>query len=418
MYAHNEPDSPRIPIRSAVEIILQQMAETGYCEDVVKYYRYSYRRILAFAERRNATTYSSEFGNDYLEAFAKEIAVRSARTKTLMWKARRAVQRLHDFTVYNRWYVRPIGVPEPDVPEPFVEAFAAFVEYWETERKVAAGTLAYSKKHIPLFLRFLAGRGVHRWDALHPAMFSEFCALFTNWSPGALDLLSSHLRLFMRFLLMRGIVDKDWRPKVPRFRPFAGQRLPSVLPSDTVMSILDAVDRSTVQGRRDYAIMLLAGRLGLRIGDIRVLRLEHLKWDESRIEFVQSKSGRLVSLPMMEEVGSALIDYIKNGRPNTRYREIFLRLQAPCEPLKSAQFYNQLAKYRQRAGITLKDGTKRGIHAFRHTLASDLLSAEVPLETIADILGHASLNNTRIYTRVDLIHLRAAALEVVEAQNA
>ena len=415
---HSRVEYPPTPLRKAIDTILQQMADAGYCTDAIGYYRYSYRRILAFAESQGITDYSPAFGNNFLKAFTQGIARRPTRTKTLLWKARRALQKLHDFTLHHRWSANAIKVPTMDVPAAFADDFHAFLEYWETERCVAAQTLAYSKWYIPRFLRFLAQCSIRQWSELFPAVFSEFFTTFPTWSPRSLDSLTTYLRLFMRFLFMRGMTSTNWEKFIPSFRPFADQRLPSVWPRGTVDKILSVIDRSTAQGKRDYAILLLAYRLGLRAGDIRALRLEHLQWQESRIEFVQHKTGRRVVLPITEEIGAALIDYLKDGRPIMEYREVFLRVIAPHRPFKHLCLYNQLERYRRLAGITLPDGVARGIHSLRHTLASELQAAEVPLETIAEILGHVSMNSTRIYARVDLEQLRTAALDPEEVPYA
>lgn len=410
--------SPPIPLREAVATILQQMEDAGYCADVVKYYRQSYRRILVFAEGKGITEYTPEFGDMFLDDFAREVSVKTGRAKTLMWKASRAIQKLHDFSVHHRWSARAVNILKFDVPTAFADGFNAFVEYWESERCVAPRTLIHSKRCQSQFLQFLSHRGVKKWSAIYPSVFSEFCATFTTWAPRTLDLLSFHLRIFMRFLFMRGFVTTNWEEFVPRFRPFAGQRLPAVLPRGTADAILAAVDRTTAQGKRDYAILLLAYRLGMRIGDIRTLRLEHLRWDDCRIEYVQNKTGGRITLPMREEVGAALIDYLKHGRPDTKFREVFLRVMSPHQPLKTSMFYNQLDRYRRLAGITLPDGMPRGMHSFRHTLASELLAEEVPFDTIAQILGHASVESTRVYARVDIEQLRTVALDPEEVCHA
>ena len=409
---------PQTPLRKAVDTILQQMADAGYCTDVIWYYQRSYRRILAFAENRGIKDYSPAFYNECLEAFAQEIAKRPAGTKTLLWKVRRALHKLHDFTLYHRWSADAIQIPSSDVPAAFTDGFHAFIKYWETEHCVAAKTLAYGKRYISQFLCFLAQNNIQQWSGLYSSVFSEFFTNFTNWSPRSLDTLTTYIRLFMRFLFMRGITTKEWEKFIPSFRPFADQRLPSVWPRGTFEKILSVVDRSTVQGKRDYTILLLAYRLGLRAGDIRALQLEHLQWQESRIELVQHKTGRQVVLPLTEEVGTALIDYLKNGRPTTKYREVLLRVIAPFQPLKYSNLYNQLDRYRRLAGITLPAGVSRGLHSLRHTLASELQASAVPLETIAGILGHVSMNSTRIYARVDLEQLRTAALDPEEVSYA
>jgi integrase len=156
--------------------------------------------------------------------------------------------------------------------------------------------------------------------------------------------------------------------------------VPTVWSHEQVAALLAAVDRGSPKGKRDYAIWLLACRLGLRVGDILCLRLEHLNWRESRIEMSQAKTGALLVLPLTEEVGQTLIDYLRHGRPVTSHREVFLRINAPVEPFGSNDnLHHIITFYRQRAGIALPPQGGIGLHSLRHTVATWLLEAGTPL---------------------------------------
>jgi integrase len=186
-----------------------------------------------------------------------------------------------------------------------------------------------------------------------------------------------------------------------------------------VAALLAAVDRSSPCGKRDYAILLLAARLGMRASDIRGLCLDHLLWDQARIEMSQTKGGGRLSLPLTEEVGAALIDYLRHGRPPTHYREVFLRVNAPFQPFAGDNnLHYIITTYRQRAGIALPAQSRRGLHSLRHSVASRLLETGTSLETISSILGHLSPESTRIYTKVDIEALRSAALDPEEVAHA
>jgi site-specific recombinase XerD len=221
----------------------------------------------------------------------------------------------------------------------------------------------------------------------------------------------------MRFLCMEGIVSENLSEHVPKVRVPRGARIPSAWSSDDVEAILAAVDRSSPKGKRDYAILVLACRVGLRVGDIRSLCLDKLRWDSDRVELVQVKTGVPLTIPLTEEVGEALVDYLQHGRPTTKHREIFLRVNAPIEPFASNDnLHHIITFYRQRAGIGLDRPGCKGMHSLRHSVATRLLEVETPLEIIAGVLGHLSLESTQIYTKVDVETLRTAALDL-EATN-
>jgi integrase len=188
---------------------------------------------------------------------------------------------------------------------------------------------------------------------------------------------------------------------------------------ELILKLLGAIDRSSAKGKRDYAILLLACRLGLRAGDIRTLKLDHLHWEDSRIEITQSKTTTSLSLPLTEEVGEALIDYLRSGRPKTADREVFLKLNPPFDPFREANnLYHIVTYWRRLAGITFRSPQKRGIHSLRHSLATRLLEQGTPFPTIADSLGHTSLESTRIYAKADVEALRSVALDTEEVSHA
>jgi integrase len=184
------------------------------------------------------------------------------------------------------------------------------------------------------------------------------------------------------------------------------------------MRLLNVVDRSSPRGKRDYAILLLACRLGLRLGDIQALRLDDLKWDTAAIEFAQSKTGAPLCLPMTEEVGEALIDYLQFGRPQTAYRELFLRAQPPFTPLADdGRFYDIVKYWRELAGIRFRSKQHCGLHSLRHTLATQLVREQTPIHVISQILGHATTASTMIYAKADVEALRGAALNPEEVRH-
>ncbi len=218
---------------------------------------------------------------------------------------------------------------------------------------------------------------------------------------------------------MRGILRKDLSVVLPTIRVPRDAAIPSVWDHELVIRLLAAVDRSSAKGKRDYAILLLACRLGLRAGDIRQLKLDQLHWDDSTIEVRQSKTGNPLILPLTTEVGEALIDYLKSGRPETVHREVFLKVKPPFDPFGADNNLHDIVSYwRQLAGVKFRSAQKRGMHSLRHTLATRLLEKGTPFPTIAEILGHTSLESTRIYAKADVEALRSVALDPEEVTHA
>ena len=194
-------------------------------------------------------------------------------------------------------------------------------------------------------------------------------------------------------------------------------RIPSVWTANELKKMIDAIDRGNPKGKRDYAIILLACRLGMRCGYIKHLKLEDFHWEEKKVVFIQSKTRSPLSLPLVPEVGWAVIDYLKYGRPKINSPFVFLKLKAPYGPFSEDDHLNQLIKrYMELAHLpTLKK--RRGMHSLRHTMASMLLEKDTPLSTISDILGHTDTDSTAVYLKVDITKLRECALSFEEVTD-
>ena len=179
---------------------------------------------------------------------------------------------------------------------------------------------------------------------------------------------------------------------------------------DELKKLISAIDRGNPKGKRDYAIILLACCLGMRCMDIKHLKIEHFHWKEKKLIFTQSKTQTPLSLPLTPEVGWAIIDYLKYGRPKIDSPYLFVRHIAPFVPFSEDDHLTQLIKrYMELAHLpTLKK--RRGMHSLRHTMASMLLEKDTSLSTISDILGHVDTDSTAVYLKVDIEKLRGCAL--------
>ncbi len=194
-----------------------------------------------------------------------------------------------------------------------------------------------------------------------------------------------------------------------RHAPF---RLAAIWSQTDVEKMLSVIDRTSDLGKRDYAIILLIARTGLRIGEVLDLKIENIDWRTATIQITQHKTKNILELPMSEDIGNALIDYLINGRPTVLSRHVFIMHRAPYkEYLANRGLPNLLAKYRKKAGVILPQNSRQCWHSLRHSLATRLHEKETPLPVIAAILGHTSIETTRIYTRTNIEMLRQAALE-------
>jgi len=222
-------------------------------------------------------------------------------------------------------------------------------------------------------------------------------------------------RSLLVFLYENGLTKADMSVCVPK--PKHPKPLPSVYTGDEVARLLSSVDRTTVLGKRDYAILMLAAHLGLRSSDIVNLSFRNIDYAAKTIEIDQVKTGRPLTLVMNNDVGEAISDYIQNGRPQSLSEKVFLGSQAPYAPMTAGLGYLIAHKYFRLAGIAAQ-GRKCGPHALRTSYATALVAKGVPYAIVQEALGHEDPESAKYYVRVDVRRLRMCALDTPKPTGA
>ena len=296
-------------------------------------------------------------------------------------------------------------------------ALTTYLTFLQDHRGLSARTLARRAWQLARLGRCLESLGVTSVAMIAPVHLQRF---FGQLQPQAVATRLTYavtVRNFLGWAYGASLVSRDLRVAVVAPRRFRQAGIRDVLRETDVARILAAVDRSSATGRRDYAVLLLAARYGLRPAEIRHLTLEALQWRQGILSIVLTKTGRRLVLPLLPDVVHALTAYLRDGRPATTARHVFVRHRAPFEAFVDA---NNLATIMrgalQRVGLGQRTG-RRGLYLFRHTLASQLLATGCPLKTIGDVLGHASTETTMEYATVDLVALRRVALSEAEVQS-
>ena len=183
------------------------------------------------------------------------------------------------------------------------------------------------------------------------------------------------------------------------------------LPPDEVGAIEASIDRSGGAGKRNYAMLLLASRLGLRASDIAHLQFSNIDWEKNEIRIVQYKTGNPISLPLLSDVGNAIIDYLKYGRYKSDSQHVFISSRAPYIPANKNIVCSAIQEVISKSKVNI-DGRRHGPHSLRHSLASCLLKNEVPMPIISEALGHVKTDTTMTYLRIDLTSLMKCALAI------
>jgi site-specific recombinase XerD len=219
------------------------------------------------------------------------------------------------------------------------------------------------------------------------------------------------LRSFLRYLHAAELIDRDLASAVTSPKLYQFESIPAALTDAHIKALLAATRQDrTKAGRRDYAILLLLATYGLRAGEVIRLRLEDIDWRREQFRVRHSKRGGEAFLPLTDQVGNALLGYLRHGRPATAHREVFLYSRAPYRPFaRSSSLGTMINQRLHRLGIQPPEG-RHGAHAFRHARAVGLLRAQVPLKTIGDLLGHRSASSTAVYLKLATDDLRDVGL--------
>lgn len=287
---------------------------------------------------------------------------------------------------------------------------ADYGRYLERVRGLAASTVAMHCATTREFLLFLEhDLRPDRLGCLQIADLDAFVAkVGRRVGRSRLAGVTATLRSFVRFLAISGEAPTWLDGQIESPRIWRGESLPTALPWEQVGSLLRSIDRATPKGRRDYAMFLLIASYGLRTCEVAALELDDLEWAARRIRVPRPKVGTPLLLPLTDEVGAALLDYLRHGRSPVACRRVFLRVEAPLGPLGRGAVRDAFTTRAKRAGISLPP--RGGPHSLRHALALHLLREGTKLKTIGDLLGHRSAEATGVYLRLDIDDLRDVAL--------
>jgi site-specific recombinase XerD len=297
----------------------------------------------------------------------------------------------------------------PPAPTAHEVKAVAFGEYLRNVRGFAPVTIQRYEAITQEFLDYIGfdGSPEHLRD-IDGSLIESFVKFRARRVGRAgLQKVAAAIRGFFKFLAMSGDVLPGLEDQIISSRVYRGERLPRALSWETVQAFLNAIDRSTSIGKRDYAIFLLIATYGPRAVEVGHLKLENIDWRQERISLVQTKTGSGLTLPLTDEVGASLVDYLQHGRPPGPFREIFLRVCAPAGPLGPQGVSYSFRSRAKRCGLPIPF---KGPHCLRHSLAVHLLRQGGSLKEIGDVLGHKNAESTCVYIRLAVEDLREVAL--------
>ena len=399
----------RVAVSGLVSGLDTELRRLGYKDSTLVWYRRCWRRLERFFAARGVPEFSLDVAMAWVDEacgfFEKE---RSGTLKPNDIYLFRVAQMLGDYAVHGavlRRYSRSVDKLSGESA-----GTVARFQAWLGAADRAVSTVRTYGTVAGEFVAFTGTRGgLARCDA---RAIEAFVATLSGYQVKTVEQKLCALRSFLKFASAEGLVDAAVADAVPAVRSSKQAKVPSVWDPGEVERILHAIDRGNPCGKRDYAIILLIARLGLRGVDVKRLEFGDFDWPANRLSVTQAKTGHRVQLPLLKEVGWGVIDYVRGGRPVCDCPQVFLRHTAPIGPFSDQDHLHQIVvKHARVAHVPISEERRHGMHSLRHTLATRLMENGTPLEEIADILGHQSVRSTGVYLKSSLGLLAKCALD-------
>lgn len=394
-------------VRDSVVQLKRALEENGYSKGRILQFSSTTNQLLEFMGTNGIHEYSMDVGLRFMgERYGFKAKERLSHVNQ---------ERLLDLTMLSEFQLHGMYTVRHrnrnyHIPEPFQQATEEFLAHRRfvgiIEKNM--GTISL---YLERFFRYLTSQDIMELEQIRGEHIHGFLQYISGYSNQTKDHTMRTVRQFIEFCWRNQYHSQNLAGFAPNVHYDKRARIPSVYSYDEVMKILSMVDRNNPVGKRNYAILLLITRLGLRTGDASGLRFENFDWEHNRLTLTQHKTGRPLTLPLLEDVGLAVIDYLKFGRPKSDSDTVFLSHKPPFKDFPSGSLYGIVSDYIRKAGLTVP-GKKRGPHSLRHSLASRLLEENVPLPVISEILGHATTETTAVYLTIGIDQLRRCALEV------
>lgn len=405
-----EPYAKNLPIAELIAQLDAYMVELGYTPSTLRHHRQAWNALKNLALVEGATYFTKELGFKLLR---EHYHVDPYASKLSGYKSvvRRSVMLLLEFQISGT-IAKRIPKSEYIFPEGFRIAGEAYLSTLQSEGHLKESTLRIHRRRLVAAALFFESHGVTGLELVNTEIINLYIKTLAGCSQSYLSTVLRTLSHFFEFSFERGYLLTAFT--LPTVSVYKDRKIPEYYSSEEISGILSAVDRGNSLGKRNYAMILLAARYGLRISDIRTLKLTDVDFNMNQIHIIQKKTSKPLTLDLLPDVGWALIDYLKFGRPQVSAAEIFLRHVHPYGPLgESDNMEYVIRQYAVAAGIR-KDAEKahHSFHMLRYSLASDLIQHGVSLTTISGILGHSQLSVTSRYTQLDIPQLTDCALEV------
>lgn len=389
-------------IRVLIQECSARLNAAGYSASRISWHERKWENgICRFLSKLGTEEYSRDLGEQYLQGVIQGVPYNTAKSLkrninilTEYLEHGTISSRKHDFTLY------PLDGEIGKLAEAFLQE--------QEDKRLRPRTIAHHRRFLSLFISSLS---IKNKESIH-GVTAEDVLDFLNATEVQERNRKYTMRSFFRFLVEKKLVNASLYMTIGTYKCVQKDPLPSYYTEEEIAAMEKSIHCDTPTGIRDYAIFMVACRLGLRASDIARLGFDNLDWVANKIHLFQEKTGKEVVLPLTKPVGEALVQYIRYGRSKlAAFNTVFCTVTEPCRSMNTESINSVVRRIMKNAGIRI-NGRHFGPHSLRHSLASRMLLNGTPLPIISETLGHSSTQTTMAYLRIDERQLRECTLDV------
>lgn len=399
--------------KNQIDNIRKEALELGFSIKTMDGYKFIWNTYMKWKNESNFYYNGEEYATFLLEHYKFDVLSYSSESKSRFQQLMRSKRILDDFEKYKKFMEKRM-LPNSlysNYPDNWNLILDKFLDYCKEIKQNSGSSLKIKKDYLERLLSYFYHHDLEEIKNLTKDNITTF--INDVVTKGEISKRKNFyvLREFLNYLFIEEILFVDLSIYVPKIKRSKRIKIPVYLKADKIEELLNSISKETKIEIRDYAIILLAARLGLRISDILNIKLKDIDWKHNKINTIQNKTNNLNILPLTNEIGWAIIDYIKNSRPKCENEYLFVKMKYPFD--KMTQF-TQFNKYFDKVNVKIEENNKKGIHNLRHSLATNMLEEGIPLNIIASTLGDTLQTTSNTYLKVSNVLLKQCALEVDE----
>lgn len=396
--------------KTQINNIREEAIKLGFAISTIDGYRKVWNQFIKWKNEEDFIYNENDYSIFLLEHYNFDVNKYNSKSKSRHQLLMRSKRILDNFDEYKKIFIKNQKIKHNDLPNEWNQILDNYLNFSKNVKQNSKGTINVKEKFLKKELYYFVKNNLENLSDFSNDHIRMYVNDAINDGKSTTIKKIYIFREFLVYLFMENIIRDDLSIYIPKIKQKNRIKIPTYIKQDKIEQLLDSITKNTKTEIRDYAIILIAARYGLRISDILNIKLKDIDWKDHKITIIQPKTGNLNSFPLTKEVGWAIIDYIKNSRPKCENEYLFVKSKYPFD--KMEQFY-RFNSYFDKIYTTTNNFNKKGIHNLRHSLAKNMLDNGIPISTIASTLGHKDLNTTsKTYLKIDIQNLKKCGLEV------